>query len=106
MIWGAGSALGVLAILGYCVFVCGAVLLWFNRIDVPVWVDDEFGAVRRSVVRHAVAFRYHGLREEASCAAKPSGFIRRLARHSRRQINRATILLTVGLILFALDFLV
>jgi len=29
------------------------VLLWANRIDVPVWVNDEFGAVRRSLVRQA-----------------------------------------------------
>lgn len=106
MIWGAGSALGILAILGYCVFVCGAILLWFNRLNVPVWVNDEFGAVRRRFVRHAVAFRYHGLREEVACAAKPTSFIRRLARHSRRRINRGTILLTVGLLLFVLDFLV
>ena len=106
MIWGAGSASGVLAVLGYCVFVCGAVLLWFNRFDVPVWVDDEFGAVRRSVIRHALSFRYHGLREEVSCAVKPTSFIRRLARQPRRRINRGTILLTVGILLFVLDFLV
>lgn len=106
MFWGAGSALGLLAILGYVVFVCGAVLLWFNRIDVPIWVNDEFGAVRRSLIRHAVSSRFHGLREEVACAAKPTGFIRRLARHSRRQINRGTILLTIGLLLVFLDFFV
>jgi hypothetical protein len=106
MFWGAGSALGFLALLGYGVFVCGAVLLWLNRLDVPIWVHDEFGAVRRSVIRHAVSFRLHGLREEVACSAKPTGFIRRLARHSRRRINRGTILLTIGLLLFFLDFFV
>ena len=106
MFWGAGPALGFLAVLGYLVFVCGAVLLWFNRIDVPVWVNDEFGAVRRSLIRHAVSSRLHGLREEAACTAKPTSFMRRLARNSRRRINRGTILLTIGLLLFFLDFFV
>ena len=106
MVWGTGSALGFLAILGYLVFVCGAALLWFHRVDVPVWVDDEFGAVRRSLIRHAVSSRSHGLREEVACTAKPTSFIRRLARHSRRRINRGTILLTIGLLLVFLDFFV
>ena len=106
MFWGAGSALGFLAVLGYVVFVCGAVLLWLNRLDVPIWVHDELGAVRRSLIRHAVSCRFHGLREEVACTAKPTGFIRRLARQSRRRINRGTILLTVGLLLLFLDLLV
>jgi len=106
MVWGSGSALGVLALVGYAVSVCGAVLLWANRIDVPIWVNDEFGAVRRSLVRHAFSVSFHGLREELACKAAPTNFIRRLARHSRRRINRGTILLSLGLMLFLLDFLV
>jgi len=106
MVWDSGSALGILALLGYAVFVCGAVLLWANRIEVPVWVNDEFGAVRRSLVRHAFSVSFHGLREELACKVAPGNFIRRLARHSRRRINRGTILLSVGLVLFLLDFLV
>jgi len=105
MFWGAGSALGVLAILGYVIFVSGAVLLWRNRPDVPVWVNDELGAMRRSLIRHALAFRFHGLREELGCKAEPTGFIRRLARQSRRRINRGTILLSIGLLLFVIDLL-
>lgn len=106
MDWGMGSALGVLAILGYAVFVCGAALLWVNRFDVPIWVNDELGAVRRSLIRHAFSVSFHGLREELACKASPSGFIRRLARTSRRRINCGSILLSVGLLLFFLDFLV
>jgi hypothetical protein len=106
MFWGTGSALGFLAILGYAVFVCGAILLWANRLDVPVWVNDEFGAVRRRVIRQAFSGSFHGLREELACKVVPTGFIRRLARHSRRRINCGTILLSVGLFLFFLDFLV
>src|SRR5215470_15888455 len=88
MSWGAGSALGLLAILGYTVFAIGAILLWTNRLNVPVWVNDEFGAVRRSLIRHAVSARFHGLREELSCKACPTCFVRSLARPSRRRINR------------------
>ncbi len=106
MIWGAGSTLGLLAILGYTVFVTGAVLLWINRLDVPTWVNDEFGAVRRSVIRHAVSNRFRGLREEASCKACPTCFVRSLARSSRRRVNRGAILLAIGPLLFLLDFLI
>jgi hypothetical protein len=106
MVWGSGSALGFLAMLGYAVFVSGAALLWVNRFDLPIWVDDEFGAMRRSLIRHAFSVSFHGLREELACKAVPSSFIRRLARQSRRRINRGTILLSLGLLLFCLDFLV
>ena len=106
MVWGLGSALGLLAILGYTVFVCGAILLWANRVDVPVWVNDEVGAVRRKVVRYAACGMSHGLREEVSFKACPTCFIRRLARPSRRRINRGAILLAIGPLLFLLDFLI
>ena len=106
MVWGLGSALGLLAFLGYTVFVCGAILLWANRVDVPVWVNDEVGAVRRKVVRHAACGMSHGLREEVSFKAWPTCFIRRLARPSRRRINRGAILLAIGPLLFLLDFLI
>jgi hypothetical protein len=62
--------------------------------------------MRRSLVRHAFSFRYRGLREELACKAEPTGFIRRLARQSRRRINRGTILLSIGLLLFVIDLLV
>ena len=106
MIWGAGSTLGLLAIIGYAVFVSGAILLWANRFDVPTWVHDEFGAVRRSVIRHEVSAKFRGLREEASCDVRPTGFVRSLARPSRRRINRGAILLAIGPLLFLLDFLI
>ena len=105
MIWGFGSALGLLAILGYGVFVCGAVQLWANRIDVPAWVNDELGAVRRRVVRHALSATFHGLREEVACKAVPTSFSRALARPLRRRINRGAILLAIGPLLLLLDFL-
>jgi hypothetical protein len=103
--WGAGSAQGLLGMVGYAVFVCGAVVLWNRRLEVPIWVNDEFGAVRRSLVRHAFSGSFHGLRPELACKAVPTGFIRRLARPSRRRINCGTLLLSLGLFLFFLDFL-
>jgi hypothetical protein len=105
MIWGFGSALGLLAILGYGLFACGAVLLWANRFNVPTWVNDELGAVRRSVIRHAVSGAAHGLREEVTYKAFPTSFRRTLARPLRRRINRGAILLAIGPLLFLLDFL-
>jgi hypothetical protein len=106
MHWAPGSALGLLAWIGYAVFVCGAIMLWTNRFDVPIWVHDEVGAVRRKVVRHAVSGVGRGLREEISCKACPSCFIRSLARPSRRKINRGAILLAIGPLLLLLDLLI
>lgn len=106
MFWGPGSALGLLAMIGYLVFVSGAILLWINRVDVPIWVHDEFGAVRRKVIRYSIGRPTHGLREEASLKAWPSRYIRSLARPSRRRINRGAILLAIGPLLFLLDFLI
>ena len=106
MSWGTGSSLGVLAIAGYALFASGAILLWMNRPDVPVWVNDELGAVRRRLTRHAVFGAGHGLREEVNCKALPTRFSRCLARASRRKINRGAILLTIGPLLFLLDFLI
>jgi hypothetical protein len=81
-------------------------MLWANRLEVPIWVHDEVGAVRRKVVRHAVSRLRRGLREEISCKACPTCFIRSLARPSRRRINRGAILLAIGPLLFLLDFLI
>jgi hypothetical protein len=106
MVWRSGSALGFLAIAGYGVFVSGAILLWANRLSVPIWMNDEFGAVRRSVVRHVVSGMDRGLREELASKAIPTGFSRSLARPMRRRINRGAILLAIGPLLFLLDFLV
>jgi hypothetical protein len=106
MFWGTGSALGFLAILGYLFFAAGSILLWYNRLEVPIWMNDEMGAIRRSLIRRAAIGGFGGLREETRFKLAPSGFLRRLGRLSRRRINRAAILLAAGLFLFFLDFLV
>jgi hypothetical protein len=79
--------------------------LWSKRLEVPIWAQDEFAAVRRSLLGQAFSAACHGLREEWTCKAVPSGFLRRLARHSRRRIPCATLLLSLGLFLFLLDLL-
>jgi hypothetical protein len=106
MIWGTGSALGFLSILGYLVFVAGAVLLWFHRGDVPTWWHDEFGAIRRKMIFHAVPCKCAGLRDETRFKFVPTRFLRRLGRMPRRQINRGAILLCIGPLLFLLDLFI
>src|SRR5512143_3268573 len=106
MVWGSGSALGFLAILGYVLFASGSVLLWYNRVEFPIWMQDEVGALRRSLVRHALSGSFYGLREETRLKLAPTGFLRQLGRRPRRRINRGAILLTAGLFLFFRDFLV
>lgn len=104
--WGAGSALGILSTAGYVVFVAGAMLLWSGRRDVPVWVHDEVGAMRRNFSRHAVIGGFAGLREECRLKIAPAGFRRSLQRVPRRRINRGAILLMTGPFLFLLDFFI
>lgn len=106
MYWGSGSALGFLSLLGYALFAAGAILLWHNRLEVPIWVNDEVGAIRRSVIRHAVIGGFGGLREETRLKLAPSGFLRQLGRLPRRRINRGAILLTIGMLLFVLDLFI
>jgi hypothetical protein len=106
MSWGSGSALGLLSIFGYFLFAAGSILLWNNRLEVPTWMGDEMGAIRRSLIRHAVVGGFGGLREETRFKLSPSRFLRRLGRLSRRRINRGAILLALGLFLFFLDLFV
>jgi hypothetical protein len=106
MVWGSGSALGILSMLGYVLFAAGSALLWYHRLEVPIWMNDEMGAIRRSLIRHTVAGGFSGLREETRFKLAPSGFLRQLGRLSRRRINRGAILLSLGLFLFVLDFFV
>ena len=106
MFWGTGSALGILSILGYAVFVTGAALLWYHRGDVPTWLHDEFGAIRRKLVSHAAPCPCTGLRDESRFKFVPTRFLRRLGRMPRRQINRGAILLCIGPLLLLLDLFI
>jgi hypothetical protein len=106
MYWGAGSALGLLTILGYAVFVIGATLLWRSREDLSIWVHDEVGAFRRNLSRHTAIGPFYGLREESRLKILPSCFLRSLRRMPRRRIHPGAILLLVGPLLLLLDFFI
>jgi hypothetical protein len=106
MISGPGSALGFLAILGYAVSAAGAIPLWTNRNNVPIWVHDEVGAIRRKVVRRCVSVGFTSLREEYRFKMAPARFFRTLGRLPRRRINRGAILLVIGPLLMLLDLFV
>jgi hypothetical protein len=106
MYWGAGSALGLLTILGYAVFVIGAALLWRSREDLSVWVHDEVGAFRRNLSRHTAIGPFYGLREESRLKTLPTCFVRSLLRMPRRRIHPGAILLLLGPLLLLLDFFI
>jgi len=106
MYWGAGPALGLLTLLGYIVFVIGAVLLWRSREDLSVWVHDEMGVFRRSLSRHTAIGPFYGLREESRLKTLPTCFVRSLQRMPRRRIHPGAILLFIGPLLLILDFFI
>jgi hypothetical protein len=106
MYWGAGSALGLLTLLGYLTFAIGAALFWRNRDHFAVWAHDEFGAVRRSFSRYAVVGPFYSLREESRLKAVPIQCIRSLSRFPHRRVNLAFTLLALGVALLVLDFFV
>jgi hypothetical protein len=106
MYWGTGSGLGLLTLIGYVAFAIGAALAWRNRDDFSVWVQDEFGAFRRSLSRYTVIGPFYSIREESRLKAVPSQFLRSLSRFPRRQINPAFLLLFLGAALLVLDFFI
>lgn len=106
MYWGAGPALGLLTVMGYIIFTIGALLVWRNRNDFSIWAHDEFGAFRRSLSRYTLVGPFYGLRPESRLKAVPSQFISSLGRFPRRHINPAFLLLSLGVVLFLLDFFI
>src|SRR5271165_7258957 len=103
MYWGAGPALGLLTLLGYLVFVIGAVLFWSSRQDFSLWMRDEFGAFRRHLSRHTVAGPFYVPREESRLKTLPFGLVRSLGRMPRNRIPAGAVLLLTGSLLFLLD---
>lgn len=105
MYWGPGPSLGVLAVLGYTIFVTGSCLLWRKREEVPAWVREEVGGLRRGVARRDVPTRWSGLREEfpfSICLESPP---QRLNLH-RSELFRAACFIFLGQILFLLDLVI
>ena len=104
MHWGAGPGLGLLTFFGYLLLATGALLVWRNRDDFSVWFQDEISVLRRSFSRYTPVGPFYILREESRIRAIPTSFIRNLTRLPRSRFNGAAALLTVGMILFLLDF--
>ena len=106
MNWGAGPALGLLTIFGYLLLLAGATLLWRNRGEFSVWVQDEISVFRRNFSRYTPVGPFYAIREESRFKAIPTSFVRSLSRLPRSRINAGPILLFVGFLLFILDFFV
>jgi hypothetical protein len=106
MYWGAGPTLGLLTLFGYIIFTVGAAIFWRNRAQVYIWVQDEFGAVRRSFSRYTLVGPFYGPREESRLKTVPLQCWSSLSRFPRRHANVALPLLFAGVVLFLLDFFV
>jgi hypothetical protein len=104
--WGAGSALGVLTVLGYLCFVSGAMLAWRGRVDIYVWVLDEVGAFRRCMSRYTPAGPFYSPREQSRLRVVPSQMVRTLSCIPRSRYGIAAFLLVLGPALVLLDFFV
>src|SRR6266436_5605272 len=101
MDWGQGSALGVLTIVGYLLFVLGAALVWRGRDEVYVWIHDEACFVRRSFSRYTVIGPFYGPRPDSRLKAVPANFVGSLR---RIPIPGGMILAFLGPLLVLLDF--
>jgi hypothetical protein len=106
MNWGAGPTLGLLTVSGYLLFVAGAALVWRNRGEFYVFIQDELSVFRRNFSRYTAIGPFYGLREESRFKAIPTSFIRSVSRLPHSRFNSGPILLLVGLLLFMLDFFV
>ena len=106
MNWGTGPALGLLTVFGYLLFMAGAALVWRNRGEFSVWVQDEISVFRRYFSRYTPAGPFYAIREESRFKAIPTSFVRSLTRFPRSCINGPAVLLVLGFLLFVLDFFV
>jgi len=106
MYWGAGPELGLLTCIGYLLLAMGSALVWRNRSDFSVWMHDEISIFRRTFSRYTPVGPFYMLREESRFKAIPTSFMRNLTRLPRSRFNGAAVLLTIGMLLFLLDFFV
>jgi hypothetical protein len=106
MYWGEGSALGLLAFLGYALFMFGAALVWRGREEVFVWLQDESCAVRRSFSRYTTVGPFYGPRPDSRLKAVPATFFHSLRRVPRNLITGGFILACLGPLLVLLDFFI
>src|SRR6267378_3112111 len=87
MNWGAGPALGLLAFFGYLLLLTGATLLWRNRGEFSVWIQDEISVFRRNFSRYTPVGPFYAIREESRFKAIPTSFVRSLSRLPRSHVE-------------------
>jgi hypothetical protein len=104
--WGNGSALGVLACLGYSVFALGAFYLWRYRSELTFWFDREISLFRRNLSRYVPAGPFYLRRGESRLRVIPVSFFHSVTQLPRRRFSLGAFLLFLGLALFLLDFFV
>ena len=106
MFWGAGPTLGLLTFCGYLLFLFGAVVVWRNRNNFLLWIQDEISFFRRRFSRFTLAGPFYILRSDSRFKAVPHYVLNSLSRLSRSRIHGGAALLLFGLLLFLLDFFI
>ena len=80
-------------------------MVWRNRSNFLLWVQDEISFFQRSFSRFTPAGPFYFPRSESSRLKEvPHYVVNSLARLPRNRVNRGALLLIIGLLLFLLDF--
>jgi hypothetical protein len=103
MFGGAGPALGLLAFIGYLLFMLGAALIWRHRDDVLLWVHDEISYFRRNFSRFIPIGPFYCPRQESLLKTASSSFLGSVHRFRLSRVHGALVLLVIGFLLFVLD---
>ena len=107
MIWGAGPALGLLTFCGYLLFLLGAAVVWRNRSNFLLWIQDEISFFHRSFSRYTPVGAFYISRSESSRFKEVPNYVwNSIARLLGTHMSGGAVLLLVGLLLFLLDFYV
>ena len=105
MNWGSGPALGLLTFCGYLLLLVGAAMVWRNRNNFLLWVQDEISFFHRSFSRYTPAGPFYIPRSQSSRFKEVANYVlNSISRLPRTRINGGAILLLIGLFLFVLDF--
>ena len=104
MFWGAGPTLGLLTFCCYLLFLYGAVVVWRNRNNLVLWIQDEISFFHGSCSRFTPAGPFYIRRSDSRFKSVPHYLLNSISRFSRSRIHGGAALLLVGLLLFLLDF--
>src|SRR5204862_6073355 len=104
LVLGRGPPLGLLTCCGYFLFLFGSFLVWLNRNNFLLWIQDEISFFQRSFSRYAPAGPFYIPRSDSRFKPVPHYLLNSLSRLSETRINGGAVLLLVGLLLFLLDF--